>query len=452
MTTASMKQLSQLSTYIATSEKEIGYAADFTKPYIEIRSAFLQRSLHPLSQSVQLSEKHQGSSYERGSSEFLKYTECYTKMLESECKFAQQIMGNEQRRAVSLKGSIVPATTEYIAAGKQLNAIAKRLNYTETTFVFDIIEKYDKECAMCVDELSRIVSLHEIHDLMNAFKLTVLRNFYEFMDDVRGRKDVNVQMSLSGDGTVHELTSNTLNYFKRLYLWRDTVEPLLILIGDGGWNNMPSPQVLSDSSRVAQRGESAIGAALLQKFFVDALDQMTVALQLKSRGYKKPTLATIFLLNNYNHILRQIRSPPLNAIFDDGSEMKFGKLVKKQLDAYQESWKPCVENLMDVTYVRGGSINKAMGSQERQLIKERFKNFNTEFEEIARAQQSYAIPDTELRNQVIRDVKNVLVPMYGRFLDKYQNTDFTKNPTKYIKYDKERVDDMIGHLFEPTAY
>lgn len=31
----------------------------------------------------------------------------------------------------------------------------------------------------------------------------------------------------------------------------------------------------------------------------------------------------------------------------------------------------------------------------------------------------YAVPDTELRNQVIRDVKNVLVPMYGRFLDKY---------------------------------
>lgn len=42
--------------------------------------------------------------------------------------------------------------------------------------------------------------------------------------------------------------------------------------------------------------------------------------------------------------------------------------------------------------------------------------------------------------------------MYGRFLDKYQGTDFTKNPAKYIRYDKERVDKMISHLFEPTAY
>ncbi|KAI8088102.1 Cullin repeat-like-containing domain protein [Gilbertella persicaria] len=451
MTTASMRQLSQLSTYIASSEKEIGYSVDFTKPYIEIRSSFLQRSLHPLSQSVQTSEKHQGSSYERGSSEFLKYTECFTKMLESEYKFAEQIMGNEQRRAAALKGSIIPATTEYIAAGKQLNAVAKRLNYTETAFVFDIIEKFDRECAVYIEDVCRIVPLHDIQDMINAFKLTILRNFYEFMEDIRGRKDANQPMNLSSDGTVHEMTSNTLNYFKRLYTWRDTVEPLLVLIGDGGWNTMPSLQIMADSGRV-QQGESAVGAALLQKFFVDALDQMTLALQLKSRGYKKPTLATLFLLNNYNHILRQIRSPPLNAIFDDGSEMKFGKLVKKQLDAYQESWKPCVENLMDVTYVRGGSIKSSMGSQERQLIKERFKNFNTEFEEISRAQQSYAVPDQELRNQVIRDVKNVIVPMYGRFLDKYQNSDFTKNHAKYIRYDKERVDKMLSHLFEPTAY
>ncbi|KAI8365409.1 Cullin repeat-like-containing domain protein [Choanephora cucurbitarum] len=450
MTTASMKQLSQLSTYIASSEKEIGYAVDFTKPYVEIRSSFLQRSLLPLSQSVQMSEKHQGSSYERGSSEFLKYTECFTKMLQSECKFAEQIMGHEQRRAAALKGTIIPATTEYVAAGKQLNAVAKRLNYTETAFVFDIIEKYDRECSVYLESVASVVSLHEIQDMINGFKLTILRNFYEFMEDIRGRKDVGQPMNLSSDGTVHEMTSNTLNYFKRLYTWRDTVEPLLILVGDGGWNNMPSAQVLLDTS--TRSHDSNLGAALLQKFFIDALDQMTMTLQLKSRGYKKPTLATLFLLNNYNHILRQIRSPPLNSIFDDGSEIKFGKLVKKQLDAYQESWKPCVENLMDVTYVRGGSIKNSMGSQDRQLVKERFKNFNLEFEEISRAQQSYAIPDQELRNQVIRDVKNVIVPMYGRFLDKYQNTDFSKNPAKYIRYDRDKVDKMLSHLFEPTAY
>lgn len=82
------KHLSQLSTYISTSEQEIGYAVDFTKPYAEIRSAYLSKSLHPLAQAVQVSERHQGSSYEKGSSEFLKYMDCFAKM--AQVRFAAE--------------------------------------------------------------------------------------------------------------------------------------------------------------------------------------------------------------------------------------------------------------------------------------------------------------------------------------------------------------------------
>jgi hypothetical protein len=151
------------------------------------------------------------------------------------------------------------------------------------------------------------------------------------------------------------------------------VEPLLICIGDGGWNQPVTGQDISFDKLKFGGGSSSLGAALLQKFLADALDQLCISLQTKSRGYKKPTLATIFLLNNYNYILRQVRSPPLNALFDEGTEAKFGKLVKKQLDGYQESWKPCVENLMDVTYVRGGTIRNALSSTDRQMIKDKFK-------------------------------------------------------------------------------
>ncbi|KAF7727801.1 exocyst complex component exo70 [Apophysomyces ossiformis] len=420
---ASLRQLSQLSTYITTSESEIGYSVDFTKPYIEIRSAYLSKSLHTLSQSVQLSEKHQGTSYEKGSSEFLKYMECLFKMIKSEHEFAERILKNPSRRSTALKSTIAPALSEFISAGRQLNVVAKRLNYSDTTFIFDILEKYEKEYAVLLDGLAQEIDLSEITEMINAFKLTALKNFNEFMEDLKGKRENNAYLNLSSDGTVHEMTSNTLNYMKRLYLWRDTVEPLLMIVGDAGWNS------LTPITRIPEQRSSyydpAEGAALLQRFFVEALDQMTISLQSKSRGYRKAVLATVFLLNNYNHTLRQIRSPPLNAIFDESVEMNFSKLVKKQLDAYQESWKTCVENLMD--------------------------SFNAEFEEIWRAQTTYAIPDAELRSQVIRNVKNVIVPMYGRFLDKYQGTDFTKNPAKYIKYDIEKLDKMIGQLFEPTA-
>jgi exocyst complex protein 7 len=46
------------------------------------------------------------------------------------------------------------------------------------------------------------------------------------------------------------------------------------------------------------------------------------------------------------------------------------------------------------------------------------KTFNLSFEDIWRTQKTYAIPDSELRFAIIRDVKNVLLPMYSRFIEK----------------------------------
>jgi exocyst complex protein 7 len=86
------KNLTQLSTYISSSEHEIGYAVDFTKPYVDIRSQFLQRSLSPLSHAslswatgaIQGAGGGMGSAdmgYEKGKADFLKYTECVVKMI-----------------------------------------------------------------------------------------------------------------------------------------------------------------------------------------------------------------------------------------------------------------------------------------------------------------------------------------------------------------------------------
>ncbi|KAI8072383.1 Cullin repeat-like-containing domain protein [Gongronella butleri] len=449
---SAMKQLSQLATYIDTSVTEIGYTVDFTKPYADIRSEYMQKSLIPLCQSVQISEKHQGLSYEKGSSEFLKYMECFLKMVKSECIFAKKILSNASQRSAALKATIQPSLVEFASAGRQLVAIAKRLPYNESVFVFDILEKYERDCVATWKQIlaENSLDLPDMVDLMQQVIVTAIKGIHDFVEDVKGRRDAGLMINLSTDGTVNEMTSNALNYLKRIFIWRDMVEPLLIFIGDGGWNKPVSgTDVAYDKIKFGEA--TSMGEALLQKFLVDSLDQLCNSLQSKSRGYKKPALATIFLLNNYNYILRQIRSPPLNAIFDEATEVKFGKLVKKQLDAYQESWKPCVENLMDVTYVRGGTIKNALSNADRQMIKDKFKNFNMEFDEIWRTQTAYAVPDLDLRNQMIRDVKNVIVPMYGRFLDKYQNADFTKNHAKYIKYDKEKLEKLISKLFEPTA-
>lgn len=161
-----------------------------------------------------------------------------------------------------------------------------------------------------------------------------------------------------------------MSHLKRLWGWNDIVEPVLLILGNDGWNNPITPAAEQQPLLLKSTPD---GRSLLKNFFVDVLDQLNNTLQVKSKAYRKPALAVIFLLNNYNHVLRQIRSPPLNAVFDEVREARFGKLVRRQMDSYQETWKPCIENLMDVTYVRGGAIKQSLGNNEKQQIKDKFR-------------------------------------------------------------------------------
>jgi hypothetical protein len=56
---------------------------------------------------------------------------------------------------------------------------------------------------------------------------------------------------------------------------------------------------------------------------------------------------------------------------------------------------------------------------DRRAIKDKFKSFNDDFEEMYKQQKRYAVPDTDLRSQIIKDIKQLMVPMYTRFLERY---------------------------------
>lgn len=79
------------------------------------------------------------------------------------------------------------------------------------------------------------------------------------------------------------------------------------------------------------------------------------------------------------------------------------------------------------------------------------KGFNTDFEDMLKAQKSYSIPDAELRSLLLNDIKSVLLVLYSRFWDRYQNTEFSKNAEKYMKYDMETLGEMLHEFFSSTG-
>ena len=69
-------------------------------------------------------------------------------------------------------------------------------------------------------------------------------------------------------------------------------------------------------------------------------------------------------------------------------------------------------------------------------------------DEIVRLQQSYAVPDAELRSTLQKASQQYIGPKYREFFDKYAHVPFTKNPEKYVKYNPDDVEARIQNFFD----
>jgi len=78
------------------------------------------------------------------------------------------------------------------------------------------------------------------------------------------------------------------------------------------------------------------------------------------------------------------------------------------------------------------------------------QGFNRELEEICRVQQSYAVPDPELRATLRYESRNNIYIKYKEFFDKYASVPFTKNPEKYVKNTPESIATLIDTFFDAS--
>ncbi|KAG9284089.1 hypothetical protein G9A89_022863 [Geosiphon pyriformis] len=441
-----LQNLEILSSYLATSDMELGYASDFVKVYIEVRSPYLLKSLTMLSQaSIATAEKRNTLVYEKGTCGFISYVDAMLRMFETEHEVASKILPKDYITD-AFREVTQQSLETFVETGKSLNTRVKRSIQTDVFLAFDMLEGLNKN-SQAFDEFFRFAGNKDTGygELMHSLRNVAMRSFPEFLEDIKAHPSKN--SALPNDGTVHELTITTLQHMKRMTDYQETVETMLQTLGDGNWNTSEKEPNFS-RERVGRA--PILGNAIVRHYFADCLEALSNSLDSKARTYKKPALTCIFLLNNYQYILKTIKSQFV-LLVDKEIENKYERLVKKYNDAYQDTWKPCFSHLMDYTYVRGGTLKTTLGSTDKQSVKERFKNFNNEFDELYKVHKAYAIPDIDLRNQVIKDIKVVLVPMYNRFLDRYQQSEFSKNPTKYIRYDHVQLEGMVSRLFDGSS-
>ncbi|PKC67670.1 Exo70 exocyst complex subunit [Rhizophagus irregularis] len=441
-----LQNLATLSSYLSSFGPEIGYNSDFVKVYIEVRSTYLTKSLKTLAQgSISTAEKRSTPVYEKGTCGFNSYTDAILKMFKTEYEIAEKILPSESVMP-GYRDTIQIPLDNYVETGRTLTNRIKKNMQTDVFLAFDMMESLNKNVGS-FEEVFRLAGKKDsaYNELLYSLRAVALCSFPEFIDEIKNNRAKT--MNIPSDGTIHELTITTLQHLKRLTDYQETVETMLLTLGDGNWNSSEKDANFSRD----KTGRGVSGNVVIQHYFADVLESLSNTLDSRSKSYKKTALTCIFLLNNYHHILKSVRSQ-FYSVLDPDIERKYEKMVKKYNDGYQDTWKPCFSNLMDTTWVRGGSALKALGSNEKSIVKENFKNFNTEFEETYKVHKSYAIPDPDLRIQVIKDIKIVLMPVYNRFLEKYQQTEFSKNPTKYIRYDPQTLENMVNRLFDGSIY
>ncbi|CAG8459687.1 65_t:CDS:10 [Scutellospora calospora] len=390
----SSKNLKTLSSYLATTGLELGYTSEFVKIYIDVRSNYLVKSLTMLAQaSISTAEKRSTPVYEK------------------EYEVAEKILPPENVSS-SFRDAIQQSLDNFIEIGRILNNRIKKNMQTDIYLAFDIMETLHLNMG-AFEEIFKLAGKKDtaLSDLIYSLRAVAIRSFPEFLDEIKQSHSTKTS-GLPNDGTVHELTITTLQHLKRLTDYPETIESTLLTLGDGNWNASEK-----DPNFSRDRNGRISGNAVVKHYFSDVLECLAQSLDSKAKTYKKFTLTSIFLLNNYFYILKSIRTQFMS-VLDPEVESKFDKMVKKWNDTYQDTWKSCFSNLMDYTWVRGGALKTTLGSNEKQTVKEKFKNFNTEFDELYKVHKGYSMPDPELRNQVIRDIRAVLIPMYNRFLEK----------------------------------
>ncbi|GAV70398.1 Exo70 domain-containing protein [Cephalotus follicularis] len=176
----------------------------------------------------------------------------------------------------------------------------------------------------------------------------------------------------------------------------------------------------------------------------------------KSKQYKDPALTHLFLMNNIHYMVRSVRRSEAKDLLGDDWVQRHRRIVQQHANQYKRTaWSKILQTLsvQGLTSSGGGSAMSGDGGNSsgvsRALIKDRFKIFNVQFEELHQKQSQWTVPDSELRESLRLAVAEVLLPAYRSFIKRFGPlVEAGKTPAKYIRYTAEDLERMLGEFFE----
>ncbi|XP_072981750.1 exocyst complex component EXO70C1-like [Typha angustifolia] len=247
-------------------------------------------------------------------------------------------------------------------------------------------------------------------------------------------------------GAVHPLTRYVMNYLKYACEYKNTLEQV--------FKEHQKPTSYNDESENSQPAQSHPPRRIdshnpFASQMMEVMDLLHSNLEAKSKLYKDLALSNIFLMNNGRYVVQKIKgSAEINALLGDLWGRKRSSDLRQYHKNYQrETWSRVLACFKDDGLTVKGNVSKP-------VLKERFKNFNSLFEEIHKTQSSWVVSDEQLQSELRVSVSAVVVPAYRSFLGRFsQYLDPGRQTEKYIKFGPDDLETYIDELFDgnPTS-
>lgn len=216
------------------------------------------------------------------------------------------------------------------------------------------------------------------------------------------------------------------------------------------------------SSLILNSNEDTSPEYLLSSFFSDLIDCIMVNIEIGLKNNeiisKKSTQGFILIKNLIMVETIINKSKSLYSCLDNIGMERINKLKNRFLKLFLDDWNYASYIIIrDMTSIATSSAHSGgissgstgltgghMTSKEREQIKELFKTFNESFEEALRNYERYNITDSNLRSYLSTEIKKLITSAYFKLYDKYGEGDFTKNKSKYVKYDKQSFERLLN--------
>ncbi|KAK9122880.1 hypothetical protein Sjap_012482 [Stephania japonica] len=411
---------------------QAGHQQQLLKIYRETRSSVLEQSLRKLGVeklSKDDVQKMQWEVLEAKIGNWIHFMRIAVKLLfAGEMKVCDQIFeGMGSLKEQCFADVTANSVAMLLSFGE---SIAKSKRSPEKLFVlldmYEIMCELQPEIEAIFDGKACVEMRESALSLTKRLAQTAQETFGDFEEAVE--KDATKTAVL--DGTVHPLTSYVINYVKFLFDYQSTLKQLFQEFDKGGEANS---QLANVTIKIMQ--------ALMNN------------LDGKSKQYKDAALTQLFLMNNIHYMVRSVRRSEAKDLLGDDWVQIHRRIVQQHANQYKRvAWGKILQTLS----VQGlsSSGGSAMGGDNssgvsRAMVKERFKAFNMQFEELHQRQSQWTVPDSELRESLRLAVAEVLLPAYRSFIKRFGPLiENGKNPQKYIRYTPEDLDRMLGEFFE----